>query len=394
MNILLVHNFYQQPGGEDEIFRTELRLLQQRGHRVEPLTVHNDDVASMGQARLAVSTVWNAPVARRLEWAARQIDADIVHFHNTFPLVSPAAYRAAHRAGAAVVQTLHNFRLLCPKASFFRDGRVCMDCYRLLVPTPALRYRCYRDSLPATAATVTMLVAHRALGTYHREVDRYIASSEFMKRVFVEAGFDAARIVSKPNFLETDPPPGRGAGGYLLFAGRLVEEKGVRPLLEAWRSRSVRRGELRVAGDGPLRDEVLKYASDDQSVRFLGRRPPTEIRELMSEAAALLFPSLWFEGMPRTIVESLAVGTPVLASALGAMPETIRDGRNGWLVTPGEVRAWSEKLDFLLASELPQAMRSTVRADYLARYTADSNYRQMMEIYESAREHGLRRRRR
>lgn len=391
MNILVVHNFYQQPGGEDEIFHSEIRLLRQRGHRVEPFTVHNNDVASMGQARLAIATVWNAAMAQRLESATRDVHADIVHFHNTFPLISPAAYRAAHRGGAAVVQALHNFRLLCPKATFFRDGRVCMDCHRLSLPAPALRHRCYRGSLGATAATVSMLVAHRALGTYRREVDRYIASSEFMKRLFVEAGFDAERIVAKPNFLETDPPPGQGSGGYLLFVGRLVEEKGVRVLLDAWRRQTRAGRELRIVGDGPLRDEVSENAKRDQSLRYLGRQPIDTVRELMSDAEALLFPSLWFEGMPRTIVESLAVGTPVLASDLGAMPSIIRDGENGWLVPAGEVPAWQKKLDFLLASEQPRAMRAAVRADYLARYTAASNYRQILEIYEAALRHRRRR---
>lgn len=384
MNILIVHNFYQQPGGEDEIFQSELRLLRARGHRVESFTVHNDDVETMGRARLAASTVWNPSMASRIESRARDIRADVVHFHNTFPLVSPAAYDAAHRAGAAVVQTLHNFRLLCPKATFFRDGRVCMDCHRLSVPLPALKHCCYRGSLAATAATVSMLVAHRALGTYRREVDRYIASSEFMKRLFVEAGFDPARIVSKPNFLESDPAPGSGAGGYLLFVGRLVEEKGVRVLLDAWRRQARPGRELRIVGDGPLRDEVSDYVTNDQTARYLGRQPLEVVRGLMSDAAALLFPSLWFEGMPRTIVESLAVGTPVLASDLGAMLSIIRQGENGWLAAAGDVTAWAKILENLLASDEPRALRAKVRADYLARYTADCNYRQMMEIYDGA----------
>jgi glycosyltransferase involved in cell wall biosynthesis len=155
-------------------------------------------------------------------------------------------------------------------------------------------------------------------------------------------------------------------------------------LLDAWRRQTRPGRELRIVGDGPLRDEVSDYVRNDQTARYLGRRSLEEVRELMSNAAAVLFPSLWFEGMPRTIVESLAVGTPVLASELGAMPSIIRNGENGWLASAGDVLAWTRILENLLVSDEPKTLRAAVRADYLARYTADCNYRHMMEIYAVA----------
>src|SRR5215212_1599970 len=174
MKILIAHNFYQQPGGEDQVFRSELELLESFGHQVQRFEMHNDDVGNMGRLRLLGATVWNRSAAARLSAAVREHRAEIVHFHNTFPLMSPAVYYAARREGAAVVQTLHNFRLLCPGANFYRGGKVCEDCLGKSLPLAGVKHKCYRDSAAATAATVTMLSLHRLIGTWATAIDAYI----------------------------------------------------------------------------------------------------------------------------------------------------------------------------------------------------------------------------
>src|SRR5688500_5602362 len=329
MNILLVHNFYQQPGGEDQVFADEAKMLRDRGHDVRQITVHNDAVDRMGKLALARRTIWTRAAYDALRDAAAAHRADVVHFHNTLPLISPAGDRAAHDAGAAVVQTLHNYRLLCPTATFYRDGGVCEDCMGKFVPWPGVWHKCYRDNRAASAVIATMLTVHRALRTYRDEVDVFIALTEFARRKFVEGGLPAEKIIVKPNFVDPDPGVGSGGGGYVLFVGRLTEEKGVGTLLQAWETLA---GQvpLKICGDGPLRPRVESAAARTElNVQYLGRRPLDEVQLLMGESALLIFPSTWYEGLPRTIVESFAKGTPVLASDLGSMTELVADGRTG-----------------------------------------------------------------
>src|SRR5580704_687235 len=197
MRVLICHNFYQQPGGEDEVFRAEAQLLRDFGHEVECYTVHNDRVDSLGKLELAAKTIWNSAAASEIAHRALAHRAQVVHFHNTFPLLSPAVYSTVRRTGAAVVQTLHNFRLLCPAATFFRDGKPCEDCLGRL-PLPAVLHACYRGSRAVTGVTTAMLGLHRAIGTYDRDVDAFIALTNFTRNKFISARFDAEKIHVKP----------------------------------------------------------------------------------------------------------------------------------------------------------------------------------------------------
>src|ERR1700681_312252 len=230
--VLSVHNFYRQPGGEDRVCADEAALLEQHGHTVVRYEEHNRRIAGAGISA-AGSTVWSTRSFRRLRSVLREQACDVVHFHNTFPLISPAAYYAARAANVPVVQTLHNYRLICPAGTLLRDGAVCEECIGR-VPLPALVHGCYRGSRPATAAVAAMLVIHRVGGTWRRMVDAYIAPSEFARKKLIAGGLPAERIVMKPNFVAPHPGAGSGDGGYAFFAGRLSEEKGVRTLFQAW----------------------------------------------------------------------------------------------------------------------------------------------------------------
>src|SRR5215212_4268687 len=251
MKILLAHNEYQQPGGEDQIFRSEAALLEAHGHQVLRYAAHNDRVAGMNPVALAGSTVWNRASYRELQSMIRRERPQVAHFHNTLPLISPAGYYAAKAEGVPVVQTLHNYRLLCPNALFFRDGHVCEDCQGKLVPWPGVLHACYRESRPASAAMAAMLTTHRALQTWTEQVDVYIATTEFAREKFVQGGLPAEQLVVKPNFLHPAPSPGQVRGDFALFVGRLSPEKGVGTLLETWK-RSRVRVPLKIVGDGPL----------------------------------------------------------------------------------------------------------------------------------------------
>ena len=384
MNVIVVHNFYQQPGGEDQVFADETALLESRGHRVIRYTVHNDAINQTHALTIAGRSIWNRAAHAELLNLVMNERANIVHFHNTFPMLSPAVYDAARSGGAAVVQTLHNYRLMCPSAIFFRDGHVCEDCQGRSVPWPGVLHKCYRDSYAASAVSATMLAVHRARGTYRHDVDAYIALTEFARGKFVDAGLPVEKLIVKPNFVWPDPGVAGGGGGYILFVGRLSESKGVGTLLSAWKKLGAAIP-LKIMGDGELAPAVRDAAAGDSRIEWLGRRPLDEVYHRMGEAAALVFPSLWYEGLPKTIIESFAKGTPVIASRLGSMAELIADGRTGVHFTAGDSDDLAAAVGRLLAdANRLQSMRLEARKEFEARYTADQNARMLSAVYDSA----------
>ena len=386
MKLLFVHNYYQQPGGEDQVFGAEADLLESHGHQVIRFTVHNDLVRDMNPLALAWRTIWNANTYRQLRDLLRSERPDTVHFHNTFPLVSPAAYYAANAEGVPAIQRLPNYRLLCPNALLFRDGHVCEDCLGKLVPWPSLIHRCYRHSLGATGTTAAMLATHRALHTWTQKVDVYVALTEFARVKFVQGGLPADKIVVKPNFLADDPGVGDAGGKYALFVGRLSPEKGLDTLLVAW-ERLGRNLPLKVVGDGPLASRVKGAAREMTGVEYLGRASRQDVLSLMKGASLLVFPSLWYEAFPNVIVEAYASGLPVLASNIGSMSSLIDHGRTGLHFQPGDPDDLATQVEWALTHPRELAtMRREARAEYLAKYTAERNYRMLMDIYERALE--------
>jgi glycosyltransferase involved in cell wall biosynthesis len=386
MKILAVHNRYQRPGGEDQVFVDETALLEARDHRVLRYEVHNDQVEQVNRLTLAKDTVWNTPAYRELGALIRRERPDVVHFHNTLPLVSPAGYYAARAEGVPVIQTLHNYRLLCPVALFFRDGRVCEDCMGKAVPWPGVVHKCYRGSRAASGVIAAMLTVHRVLRTWTEMVDVYVALTEFARSKFIEGGLPAGKIVVKPNFVAPDPGRGQGGGGYALFVGRLAPEKGTGTMLAAW-ERLGTRIPLKIVGDGPLRDRVVGTAARRSNVEWLGHRPVEEVHALMGKADMLVFPSEWYETFGRVAVEAFAVGTPVIAANIGAVAELVEHGRTGLEFRPGDPEDLVTQVEWALShpAEL-RRMRDEVRAEFEAKYTAERNYLALMEIYEAALE--------
>jgi glycosyltransferase involved in cell wall biosynthesis len=381
----MLHNYYQQPGGEDVCFAAEAALLEAHGHEVDRFTLHNDAVATLDKASLAAKTIWNQEVYRELRRRMRNQRPAVMHAHNLFPLISPAAYYAAAAEGVPVVQTVHNFRLFCVNALFFRDGRPCEDCMGRL-PWLGVRRGCYRDSAALSAGVAGLLGVHRALGTWRHRIDVMVALNEFVRRKLVAGGIASAKIAVKSNFLGTDPGAGDAEReGYALFVGRLSPEKGVATLLAAWGKVSGPR-RLKVAGDGPFAAEVAARAASDPRIELLGRRPAPEVLQLMRRAAVVIVPSEWYELMPMVVIEAFATGTPVIAARVGALAELVEDGRNGRLFTPGDPEDLAAHLAAMLHDE-PQRRRlgAAAREVFLARYTAAANYEGLIRIYGQAR---------
>jgi glycosyltransferase involved in cell wall biosynthesis len=390
VRIIAVHNYYQQPGGEDSVFESETELLERFGHSVMRLIFRNDDIPRdptwIQSGTLALATVWSRAAASRVAEAIRVHAPDVVHFHNTFPLISPAAYAACRRAGVPVVQTLHNYRLLCPNAQFFRGGRLCEDCLGRRLTWPGIVHRCYRDSWALTATISAMQLAVHLRGGWARDVTVFIALSEFGRSKFVEGGVPSKSIVVKPNFVDPDPGFREGGGGNALFVGRLSAEKGIDTLLRTW-DQLPASTELRIAGDGPMQSHVAAAAETRPNIKWLGRVPRESVLEEMGRAEVLVFPSVWYEGLPRTIIESFAVGTPVIASNLGGLADLVRDGRNGRTFPAGDATALARRVtDFLSPTTDRQAFRREARESYTRSFTASENARQLENIYRIARD--------
>jgi glycosyltransferase involved in cell wall biosynthesis len=392
--VLTVYNAYLNRGGEDEVFEAESDLLEANGHEVLRFRVEADELRHPGivaQARLAVETIWSRRNYDRFRRFVRDLRPDIVHFHNTFPLLSPSVYAACHREGAKVVQTLHNYRMICPATTLFRDGRPCEDCVGLSVPWPSVLHGCYHDSRPQTAVIAAMLGLHRARGTWNDNVDLYLTPSEFARAKLIQGGLPPDKVAVKPNFVDYRAGPREGDGDYMLLVGRLVEHKGVATVLEAWR-RMRTRVPLVVIGDGPLADEVERFAARHAEVTYLGRQPHEAVLSRMRNARALLFPSAWYETFGITVVEAFACGLPVIASAIGPVgSELVEDGRTGLLFAPGD----SARLASLVeqAWSQPEQMRTMGDAalqEYRAVYTPERNYQLLEAAYALVLNGGLR----
>ena len=380
MRVLTVHNYYQRPGGEDRVFESEASLLEAHGHAVSRYSVHNDTVGEISRMRLSGRAIWSGAAHKEIRSLCRKERPDIVHFHNTLPLISPSAYHAAKAEGAAVVQTLHNYRLACPEATFFRDGHVCEECLGKRFAWPGIVHGCYRQSRSASAVVATMVGVHHVLGTWSSMVDRYIVLTQFARAKFVELGIPDQKLALKPNFVDPDPGVGAHAGGYAVFVGRLAQGKGIETLLRAWRmfeSPPL----LKVIGSGPL-DQL--FSPPPPGVEWLGQQGKAEVARLMRDAAVLIFPSELFETFGLSIIEAYSTGLPVIVSTGGAAAELVRDGSTGFLYEAGNAAALAERVKWMFAHPAEMvAMQARARREYLERYTASSNYQVLMDIYRS-----------
>jgi glycosyltransferase involved in cell wall biosynthesis len=382
LKILQIHNFYQQPGGEDQVYAAEFDLLRRHGHTVRQYSTHNAEVQKMRALEVAWRTIWNSKTYREIREIIRAFRPDIVHSHNTFPIISPAVYYAAGREEVPVVQTLHNYRLICPAATLYRDGHVCEDCVSHFVPYDAVLHRCYRSNRAGSAVVASMLTAHRLARSWSKQVAAYIALTEFARTKLVQGGLPADKILVKPNFLAQDPDPGHGNGGFALFVGRFSEEKGLRTLLKAWRQ--LPEVPLTMVGDGPLSGFVRGEARELSNVVVPGYCERSQVLEYMRSAAFLVMPSEWYEGFPMTALEAMACGTPVIASDLGSLRELVVEDVNGAKFAAGNADQLALTVKRLLArSAASRELRERTRVHYEGQYTSERNYALLMQIYES-----------
>jgi glycosyltransferase involved in cell wall biosynthesis len=383
VKILMLHNRYQIPGGEDQSTTAEVSLLRDYGHEVELLEEDNRRIEQLGGARTALRAVWSRDSYRRIDQKLRGARFDILHVQNFFPLWSPSVYYAAVRNHVPVVQTLHNYRLLCVNSLLFRDQHVCEECLGRL-PWRGVVHGCYRGSRGGSAVVAGMVGAHRLGGTWRRRVTTYIAVSESAREKFIAGGLPAEKIVVKPNFIHPAPAIGAGGGGYALYVGRLSPEKGIATLLKAWQG-ARNAIPLKVVGEGPLAELVAAAGKAGRGVDYLGSRTLEEVLDFMRRAEFLVFPSEWHETMGRTIMEAFAVGTPVVAARIGPPASMVVAGENGFLFTPGTAAELRERVEWCSSNLASlRGLRSNARRAFEARYTGEANMEILLAIYRAA----------
>lgn len=380
--VLQVHTRYRLAGGEDEAVEAEKRLLEDGGVEVTQVIFDNADlresVSIFSDIGLAASAIWSRSAERRVGAAIAANHPQVMHVHNTFPLASPSIYSAAAARGVPVLQTLHNYRFVCPAATVFRDGRVCTDCVGRLIPWPSVVHACVRDSRPQSAVAAATLTVHRARGTFTREITGYVALTSFQRQLMIDGALPADRIRVIPNFLEPDPGIASEDRTGVVFVGRLAPEKGVAVLLEA---ASAVPGVVRIVGEGPLAS-LASEASVAGHVAFLGSLPRSSVLDELRRSIALVLPSVWFEGFPLVMLEAFAVGTPVIASRIGSLAELIEDGATGLLAeatNPGDL---ADRISWAVAHPTEMLeMGANARDRYDARFRGKMHLTALLEAY-------------
>jgi glycosyltransferase involved in cell wall biosynthesis len=426
MKILLVHNFYQSssPSGEDAVFRNEVELLKKNGIDVITYEKHNDEIKDYGlwgKVHLVFQNIWSRKAYQDIKNLIKKEKPDIAHFHNIWYLISPSAYSACKDAGVPVVQTLHNFRMFCVNGLLLRDGRVCEECISAKkgdrdkdygvrgkgkevgdrkelgwkIVKNAVRYGCYRDSRLYSFAIASANAIHMAFGTWEKNIDAFIALTEFGKKKFVGCGLPEEKIFVKPNFLLNPPEPSYAHRDYIIFLGRLSHEKGLSILIDAAKTlnNSAVSLKFKIVGDGPLMKELKDKVKAEKisGIEFTGRKTFHECMELLRDARFMMMPAVCYENFPMAIREAFACGKPVIASNLGAMAELVEDGKTGLLFEPGNAEDLAVKIRWMLKNEdACIAMGKNARKEFEEKYTAEKNFQILTGIYQTVSADGLR----
>ncbi len=390
MKVLVVHNRYrsEQPSGENNVVDQEVALLAAAGHDVGLFERRSDDISAMSLPRKAVVPLrvpWNRAVRADLVRRLTEERPDVVHVHNTFPLLSPSVLAACADVGVPAVATVHNYTLICPPGTLYRDGRVCTDCVGR-TPVPAVRHGCYRGSSLATVPMAASLTVNR--NRWWSGVSRFFCISRAQREILIAAGMPAEKMAVKYNFV-TDPGNRRdGTGEHVLFLGRITAEKGIGLLMRAWDRIAADGGlgmPLVIAGTGPMQDEVARWAEGRDDVRYEGLRTKAECADLVTRAAVAVAPSEWLETFGLVVVEAMAAGVPTVAAAHGAFRELVEDGVTGLLHEPGDEESLARRLresvgDLERNRELGKAARLVYEQEFIPEVGLD----RLISGYEGA----------
>jgi|TARA_B100000959_G_scaffold151852_1_gene159203 glycosyltransferase involved in cell wall biosynthesis len=377
MRILFVHNYYQQSGGEDQVFLAEQDLMKNHGLDVHQYVVHNYTLQTIqSRIKTALNLVYSKESKISFSNYLAEINPDIVHCHNFFPLLTPSIFDACKDMNIPSVLTLHNYRLICPSAMLMRNGKPWEFSINHN-PLWTIPLKIYRNSYFGTASLAWMINYHKNKDTWKNKIDRIIILTQFAKKKFIEAGFSAKNLVVKPNFIPDPITSPVEKKPFCLFVGRLSPEKGIKFLLDSWQSIDYK---LKIIGDGPLKNHVLTAG---ENVDYLGSFPNEKVKVYLQEAQFLVFPSTWYEGFPMVLVEALACGTPALVTNIGSMKEIIDDETNGLHFQFNDSTSFINQVNRMIKNkQFCSDLGQSAREKYLKNYTPEINYGQLLGIYQ------------
>lgn len=380
-NILIVHNYYQIPGGEDTVVANEKKMLEKHGHKVILYSRNNAELKQMSKIRilfLPFTTVFNLRTYKEIKKQIRRENIDVVHVHNTLNLISPAVYYAARSMNVPVVQTVHNFRLLCPGATFYRDGHICEDCVKNGLKC-AVKYSCYRGSKAQTLVCAISTWLHRTTGIYGKI--NYICLTEFNKDKLLQLKhIKPERVFVKPNFVENNSfIPEEERLNQFVFVGRLDKLKGVDILFEAWKRMGEGAIKLIVCGMGPMEGWCKSFIKENVvNIEMRGFVPNDEALKIIANSKALVLPTQWYEGFPMSIVEAFSVGTPVICSDLGNAGSVVEEGITGYKFRYDSIESIMSAIDKMREKPLN---KEKIKKIYEIKYSENANYKILNDIY-------------
>ncbi len=387
MKILIVHNKYRFRGGEDSVVENEIAALRLNGHEVRTYLRTNDEAKGLlARLKLPISAIWSFRTYQEINATIQDFKPDVMHVHNTWMAISPSCYWAAKKNGIPVVQTLHNYRLFCPAATFFREGHVCEECGGKFFPWPGVWHRCYRGSFLSTLLVAVTITVHRAIATWRKTIDIYVALTNFCKTKMAVYGLKKNAVSVKPNFIALDPgKPIEKSGKYAVFVGRLSQEKGVRCLFDAMRL--LKGIPIKIVGTGPLASEACEKVRgfDKNDIELLGEKNHAEAMALIRGSCFMIVPSVCYECFPMVIAESFACGKAVVASKIGSLENIVEDGKTGRLFEPGNAESLAAAIKWMFENPEDCAeMGRCARDKFEKEYSSSRNMEILKSIYETA----------
>ncbi len=378
--ILFIHNFYLIPGGEDQSHRSEIELFKRHGHSIFTYEDNNTRIEEIGKFKTALKTIWSHETYKNIRRLIQEHSIDLIICQNIFPLISPSLYYAAKKERTPVFQFVRNYRLLCLNALFYRNGGVCEECLGKRFLWPGIIHKCYRGNFWGSIVVALMNYIHWRFNTWNKQVTKFICLNQFSKGKLVEGGIWEQKISIRPNFLLRDSGVGTNRDTYLLYVGRLSEEKGIKFLLDCIERNNLQIP-LKIVGSGPLNDFVISITKKNDYVKYLGSVTPDEVLELMRNAFSVIVPSTCYEVMPRTIIESFGTGTPVIGSNIGGIGEMVEHKQTGLLFIPGNADDLANCVHW--AYSHPDDMKKfgeNARLEFLTKYTAEKSYLNVLNI--------------
>ncbi len=383
--ILQLHNKYQQYGGEDTVVLSEYHLLKKNGQQVEQLFFDNRNISSSiyDKLKAGLSSVFSFSSAKKVEQKIIQFKPDIIHVHNFFPLLSPSIFYIAKKNKIPIIITIHNYRLICANALLYRNKHICEDCVHKLIPLSGILHKCYRSSFIQSAAVTIMSSFHKILGTWKNKVNMYIVLTEFGKNKFIKSSLNLpiSKVIVKPNFAEDFGFGNNRREDYYVFFGRLSEEKGIDILLESVKFYNYK---LKIMGDGPLRELVQQKVIDNSNIEYLGFKDKDFIISQLKNSRGLIVPSIWYEGLPLSIIETLSTGTPIIFSDIPSFMEILTNNYNGFHFKTDDSNDLAQKVKQMDVNiENLNYLYLNARQTYLEKYTPEKNYDDLMNIYQN-----------